>query len=72
MTRSDMGRLDATDDPRPLSVSLQPLNKQLSMKVHKKDVKQDERKFFARDEHQVFFHPPKKKNIKKLFCGNLF
>ena len=36
MTRNDMRRLDATGDPRPMSVSLQPLNKQLSMKDHKK------------------------------------
>ena len=29
MTRNDMRRLDATDDPRPMSVSLRPLNTQL-------------------------------------------
>ena len=55
MTRHDMGRLDATDDPRPMSVSLRPQNKQLTMKDHKKKVKQDEKiECFERDEHQVF------------------
>ena len=37
MTRNDMGRLDATDDPRPMSVSLQPLEQTtMSMKDHKR------------------------------------
>ena len=37
-----MEPLDATDDPRPMSVSLRPQNKQLSMKDHKK-AKHDEK-----------------------------
>ena len=36
MSRKGMRRLAATDDPRPMSVSLQPLNKQLSMKDKEK------------------------------------
>ena len=31
-TRKGMRRLAATDDPRPMSVSLRPQSKQLSMK----------------------------------------
>ena len=36
MTRYDMRRLDATDDPRPMSVSLQPLNTTIPWKITKK------------------------------------
>ena len=34
--RNEMRRLDATDDPRPMSVSLRPQNGQLSKKDEKK------------------------------------
>ena len=35
-TRKGMRRLAATDDPRPMSVSLRPQNEELSMKDEKK------------------------------------
>ena len=45
-TRKGMRRFIATDDPRPISVSLRPQNKQLSKKDEKKGVNQEEQKFF--------------------------
>ena len=57
MTRNDMRRLvDATDDPRLMSVSLRPLNKQLSMKNHeKKEEKQDEKNSVSQEMKIIFF-----------------
>ena len=45
-TRKGMRRLAATDDPRPMSVSLRPQNEQLSMKNEKKGVNQEEQNNF--------------------------
>ena len=68
MTRHDMRRLDATDDPRPMSVPLQPLNKQLSMKdEEKRRRKTESEKVFQRDEHEVFFLKKINKEHEQLF-----
>ena len=45
MTRNDMRRLDATDDPRPMSVS----------EDEKKGGQPGGEKVVQRDEHEVFF-----------------
>ena len=51
-TRNEMRRLNATDDPREMAVSLRPQNKQLSIKMRKKVVKQ-EQKSVSRGKHNV-------------------
>ena len=53
-TRKGMRGLAATDDPRPMSVSLRPQNEQLSMKNEKKKRKPGGAKYFSR-EAQGFF-----------------
>ena len=62
-TRKGMRRFAATDDPRPMSVSLRPQNKQLSMKDVKKGGKPGGAKYVLREMHEVFSN----KNSKKEF-----
>ena len=57
------------DDPRPMSVSLRPQNKQLSMKNEKKGRKPGGAKYFFKREARGFFQQklqkvnfPKKEN----------
>ena len=54
-TRKGMRRLAATDDPRPMSVSLRPQNEELSMKNEKKGVNQEEQTIFFKREARGFF-----------------
>ena len=53
-TRKGMRGLVATDDPRPMSVSLRPQNKQLSMKDETKGGKPGGATYFLREKHGVF------------------
>ena len=53
-TRKGMRRLAATDDPRPMSVSLRPQNEELSMKDEKKGGKPGGANYFLREKHGVF------------------
>ena len=62
-TRKGMRRFAATDDPRSMSVSLRPQNKQLSKKDEKKGGKLGGAKNFLREKHEVFSN----KNCKKDF-----
>ena len=73
-TRKGMRRLAATDDPRPMSVSLRPQNKQLSMKDETKGGKPGGAKYFLREKHEVFSNKNCKKEFfqRKMECGNLF
>ena len=78
MTRKGMRRLAATDDPRPVSVSMRPQNEQLSMKNEKKNgVNQEEQNIFSREKHEVFSNKNCKKKIFKKngvckFCSVFF
>ena len=67
--RNVMKRLDATDDPRPMSVSLRPQNGQLTRKDEKRRGKTGGEKSFSRDKHKVFFltHKNTTRNMKRFF-----
>ena len=71
-TRKGMRRLD----PEPMSVSVRPQNKQLSMKDETKGGKPRGAKYFLREKHEVF--PTKiaqKENIslnKTMECTSVF
>ena len=54
-TRKGMRRFAATDDPRPMSVSLRPQNKQLSMKDVKKGGKPGGAKICFKRDARGFF-----------------
>ena len=73
-TRKGMRRLAATDDPRPMSVSLRPQNKQLSMKDETKGGKPGGATYFLREKHWVF--PTKIAQrfffLKKKECASVF
>ena len=56
-----MRGIAATDDPRPMSVSLRPQNEQLSMKDETKGCKPGGAKYFLREKHEVVSN----KNCKK-------
>ena len=74
-TRKGMRRLAATDDPRPMSVSLRPQNEELSMKDEKKGGKPGGANYFLREKHEVFSNKncKKEKQFKnKMECGCLF
>ena len=54
MTRKGMRPLAATDDSRPMSVSLRPQNEQLSMKDETKGGKPGGAKYFLREARGFF------------------
>ena len=69
-TRKGMRRLAATDDPRPMSVSL----KQLSMKDETKGGKPGGATYFLREKHGVFPQKLHKREFfsKKMECTSVF
>ena len=68
--RNEMKRLDATDDPRPMSVSLRPQNGQLSIKDEKEEeVKQEKKRVFQEINTKFFLYLQKyNKEHEKSFC----
>ena len=63
-----MKRLDATDDPRPMSVSLRPQNGQLSIKDEKNENVKQEENFFREINTKFFFtHKNTTRNMKRFF-----
>ena len=65
-----MKRFDATDDPRPMSVSLRPQNGQLSIKDEKEEeVKQEEKRVFQEINTKFLRYLQKyNKEHEKSFC----
>ena len=53
-TRNEMRRLDATDDPRPMAVSLRPQNEQLSLKYEEVKVVKQEETSVSRGQHKIW------------------